>query len=82
MFKIPIVQTINLSNLDLMLPFLCLRLVPFKYTWEGGMPLISYPPPTNRKEKKFHPPPPEFTSINIPLPPEKNINFLYRNTQS
>jgi hypothetical protein len=62
--------------------------VPFKYTWEGGMPLISDPPPpppppTNREKNKFHPPPPEFTSINTPLPPEKNYqkhNFLYRNT--
>ena len=47
-----------------------LRAVPFKYTWEGGTPLIS-DTPTNRKEKYFHPPPPEFTSINTPLPPEK-----------
>ena len=47
-----------------------LRAVPFKYTWEGGTPLIS-DPPTNRKEKNVHPPAPEFTSINTPLPSEK-----------
>jgi hypothetical protein len=61
-----------------------LRAIPFKYTWKGGMPLIS-DPPTNRRKKRFHPPPPEFTSESTPLPPEKKNhknNFLYRNTQS
>ena len=49
-----------------------LRAIPFKYTWKGGMPLIS-DPPTNRRKKRFHPPPPEFTSESTPLPPEKKI---------
>ena len=31
-----------------------LRAVPFKYTWEGGMALISDPPPTNRKKTNQH----------------------------
>ena len=59
--------------------------VPFKYTWEEGTSLISDPPspPPIEEDNNFHPPPPEFTSINTPLPPEKNYqkhNFLYRNT--
>jgi hypothetical protein len=30
-----------------------IRAVPFKYTWEGGTPLIS-DPPTNRKKISTH----------------------------
>ena len=51
------------------------RAIPFKYTWEGGTPLISDPPPIE-EEKKFHPPPPEFTSESTPLPLEKKKKII------
>jgi hypothetical protein len=58
-----------------------IRAVPFKYTWEGGTPLISDPPPIEEKKN-----PPTTTRIYFNKYPtttrKKNHknNFLYRET--
>ena len=52
-----------------------IRAVPFKYIWEGGMPLISDPPPTPTNRKKNGIPPSQVDLNGTALTKFKHVFF-------